>query len=314
MAPASVSLLPLLSLLSLATIYHASGAEGLHAPLAPAAPPTITDFWNGNAHFSLIAKTRFDEYDMAVMNVGFHFVTRGTTWYLFHREYNFAPRPAYCTADFARIVVRKSEDEGSTWSDPVVVATPPIFDPSTTTPQAPDECALTDGAGYYDEAADTWHYLSQCNNRTRIWNLCHYSLKGSDPMVGNFTKNPANPVVVGGQLWSQICAGRGKNCDPHTHDEGTPEIVTTDADGYHYVTFHGCNDGATRSARGVAKTKDFVAWETQGENLPNDAIFGQVDCNKWNVTWAKGTCVGGGEGTILTGPDGYMYHLIEVVG
>jgi hypothetical protein len=40
--------------------------------------------------------------------------------------------------------------------------------------------------------------------------------------------------------YSQICAGAGKHCDPATmHDEGTPEIVSKDANGFFYVTFHG---------------------------------------------------------------------------
>ena len=74
------------------------------------------------------------------MNVGFHFVARNGAFYLFHREYGFEPNPAYCERDYARIVVRKSEDKGISWTDPVVIASPG--------PQgSPDECALTDGAG-----------------------------------------------------------------------------------------------------------------------------------------------------------------------
>ena len=68
---------------------------------------------------------------------------------------------------------------------------------------------------------------------------------------------------------------------------------------FFFVTFHGCNDDASISARGVAKTLDFVSWVTEGSDLPNDAIFGQVDCNAWDIAWANGTCVGGGEGSIL---------------
>ena len=289
---------------------------------------TITDFWNGDAHFELISKSAFPEYGMRAMNVGFHFVTRPNgTWFLFHREYNFAPRPEYCIADWARIVVRKSTNQGRNWSDAHPIATPSGPFPSsgnvTDKPQAPDECALTDGSGYYDEKAETWHYLSQCNNRTRHWMLCHYSKKGTDPMAGGlWTINDKNPVVLPGQLWSQICAGgvaAGKACDGAedgghgTHDEGTPEIVRSDDKGFHYVTFHGCNDWANRSARGVARTRDFVEWETHGEGLPGDAIFGQVDCNQWNVSggWADGTCVGGGEGSIIVADDGFMYQLIE---
>ena len=53
--------------------------------------------------------------------------------------------------------------------------------------------------------------------------------------------------LVRKNLWSKICAGglaAGKFCDGDgdgghgTHDEGTPEIVRTDAQGFHYVTFH----------------------------------------------------------------------------
>ena len=303
-------------------------AAAATAAAAGDSPLTINDFWHGRAHFELISKSAFPEYGMRAMNVGFHFVTRpGGVWYLFHREYNFAPRPEYCVADWARIVVRKSTNQGRNWTDAHVIATPsgpfPNSGNNTAEPQAPDECALTDGAGYFDEKAETWHYLSQCNNRTRHWMLCHYSKKGADPLDGGlWVKNKANPVVVPGQLWSKICAGgiaAGKSCDGEhdgghgTHDEGTPEIVKTDAQGYHYVTFHGCNDGATRSARGVARTRDFVSWETDGDGLPGDAIFGQVDCNQWNVSggWANGTCIGGGEGSIVTAADGYMYMLIE---
>ena len=165
--------------------------------------------------------------------------------------------------------------------------------------------------------------MSQCNNRTRFWMLCHYTFHGSDPTTGGLWEvDKSNPVVVPGQLWSQICkggVGAGKACDDAsdgghgTHDEGTPEIVRTDANGYHYVTFHGCNDWANRSARGVARTRDFVEWQTEGDGLPGDAIFGQVDCNRWNVSggWANGTCIGGGEGSTLVAADGYMYMLIE---
>ena len=42
--------------------------------------------------------------------------------------------------------------------------------------------------------------------RTGGWNLCHYYLQGTSPLA-MFTANPQNPVVKGGQLFSQICAG-----------------------------------------------------------------------------------------------------------
>ncbi len=43
--------------------------------------------------------------------------------------------------------------------------------------------------------------------------------------------NAANPVVKGGQLWSQICSGKNKHCSPNdTVDEGTPDIVMKGTD------------------------------------------------------------------------------------
>ena len=221
----------------------------------------MTDFWYhpDQFHFAPLSRAKFPEYGMAAMNVGFHFVTRPGVWYLFHREYNFAPPPKACKEPvdgLSRIVIRNSTNRGQSWSDPQVVATP----------SAPaDACALTDGSGYFDADTHTWHYLSQCIGLPNAgWDLCHYTLQADHPMSGDasWKPNPHNPVVRSGQLWSRICAGRGKHCSPTTGQEGTPEVVRKDAQGYYYVTFHGY-DGKT-SARGVAKTKDFVSWETQG--------------------------------------------------
>ena len=39
----------------------------------------------------------------------------------------------------------------------------------------------------------------------------------------------------------------------------------------------------------------------------NDAIFTEKDCNIWNVDWANGTCVGGGEGSITIGEVSTFY-------
>ena len=310
----------------------------------------ISDFWNNRAHWELVSKSRFDEYDMTMMNVGFSFVTQPSSkegsnvWYLFHREYNFQqpkPQPSYCKYDYARIVVRKSLDKGLSWSDPVIVAEPPKLDKNSSKPIAADECAITDGSGYFDSNTNQWHYIGQCINRTNHWNLCHYTKLGEDPMdvsTSQWIPNQGNPVVYGGQLWSQICKKNRreptKHCAPDTHDEGTPEIVFTDDEGFHYVTFHGVDGTGQKAARGVAKTKDFVTWTVKekdkeckkveknkkGKNkkvgegycLPNDAIYSWADCMSWNVDWHDGKCVGGGEGsTLISSVDGYMYMLIE---
>eukprot|EP00043_Microstomoeca_roanoka_P007652 m.73780 g.73780 ORF g.73780 m.73780 type:complete len:83 (-) comp13914_c0_seq7:127-375(-) len=71
------------------------------------------------------------------------------------------------------------------------------------------------------------------------------------------------------------------------YDEGTPEIVKKDSEGYFYVTFHGWDAVAGKSARGMAKTKDFVSWVVNGSGLPNDALFTSLDCNAWNISWAQ---------------------------
>ena len=39
-------------------------------------------------------------------------------------RYEFEPQPSYCAADYARILVRTSTDQGVTWSDGTVLVTP----------------------------------------------------------------------------------------------------------------------------------------------------------------------------------------------
>jgi hypothetical protein len=194
------------------------------------------------------------------------------------------------------------------------------------TPESPDECAIVDGTAFYDEKTTTWHYLGQCIARSGGWSMCHYYLHLSSP-YGAWKSNAKNPVVRGGQLWSQICAGSSKHCTTGTIgkfyffckrlenfltcllDEGTPDIVEK-RDGYFYVTFHGYDYKANKAARGVARTPDFVNWQISGFSLPGDSIFSPLDCNPWNISWAAGGCVGGGEGSIMKSGD-YYYMLIE---
>lgn len=128
------------------------------------------------------------------MNEGTQIVPMNGVWYLFNREYDFAPRPSGCTHDFSRIVVRKSTDLGHTWSKGVVIAQPNV---------AEGECALTDGYAYWDSDTQTWHYLSQVLSSKGIWNMDHFERQGADPM-GAFEPDPGNPVVKGGMIWSRI--------------------------------------------------------------------------------------------------------------
>jgi len=167
-----------------------------------------------------------------------------------------------------------------------------------------------DGAAFYDNGTSTWHYLGQCIGRQSQWDLCHYSLRSKTPFsTTGFDPDGSNPVVKGGQLWSQICSGAGKHCPPATVDEGTPDIIKKENDWF-YVTFHGFEYQLKRGARGVAKTKDWHTWEVTGSDLPGDAMFTGLDCNGWNISWATGGCIGGGEGSILISGD-YYYELIE---
>ena len=39
-------------------------------------------------------------------------------------------------------------------------------------------------------------------------------------------------------------------------------------------------------------------------------MFTSGDCNRWDIAWAPGGCVGGGEGSIVASGD-FMYQLIE---
>lgn len=274
-------------------------------PEAWAQPASMGDFWSNEAHFEAVSSARFptdpDDPSTAGANVGFYFVPVNGTWFLFHREYFFGPKPSYCGYDYARIVVRTSTDKGVSWSNKTVIAEPQA---NTAT-----ECAIVDGSAHFDASTSTWHYLGQCLGRDAVWNMCHFSRQAADPR-GPFVPSPHNPVVRSGQLWSSICAGSGKHCVPGMGSEGTPDIVAFTEDAGFLVTFHGWDPQHVQSARGVAATKDFVTWTTTGPEVPGDAIFTSTDCNSWNISWAKPGCVGGGEGSILM-QDGYYYELIE---
>jgi len=268
--------------------------------------------WNNTAHLNFVSKHQFPTTNSspstAGANVGFFFVPSpdGKILYLFHREYFFEPRPTYCKADYARILVRSSTDGGRTFSQNfTIVATP--------TPNSPFECAIVDGAAHFDANKGSWVYLGQCLARDHVWNMCLFTLTNSVTPFGLYVPSGANPVVRSGQLWSRICTPtRPAHCNPATMgSEGTPDIPYKDDEGYYYVTFHGWDPTHSQAARGVAKTLDFVNWVTHGAGLAGDAIFTSLDCNQWKgVQWAAGGCVGSGEGTITVSGD-FMYQLIE---
>ncbi len=188
---------------------------------APAYDRLMDQLWHGTAsfrpHVSFQIQTIPDKGRPFFngMNEGTQIVPANGVWYLFNREYDFAPRPPECRA-FSRIVVRKSTDLGHNWSNEVVIAATRIL--------ARGECALTDGHAYWDSDTRTWHYLSQMLSANRaIWSIDHFKRQGADPM-GTFEPDPGNPVIKGGMIWSKIC-GFGKACPAGTAQEGTPEVI-----------------------------------------------------------------------------------------
>jgi len=165
---------------------------------------------------------------------------------------------------------------------------------------------VLDGSTFFDVETRTWHIIAQCRGGggDRRWNLCHYTHNGDSPM-STFLPDKRNPVVAGGELWSRICHGSGKACDPeHTKDEGTPDIVFKRG-GYFYVTFHGFNYAARTSYRGVAKTSDFNNWILSAPDLPIDAMLGPENRAAWEPN-----CVGAGMSTTLV-VGGYQYMAFE---
>ena len=94
-------------------------------------------------------------------------------------------------------------------------------------------------------------------------------------------------------------------------DEGAPQILGKNRDGYYYVTIHGANYGSVvTGARGAARTRDFVHWQTSAPDLPTTAILSANDCNKWHVKWQAGGCICTGAAQILRSNQ-YFYLLAE---
>lgn len=266
---------------------------------AAAKPPTLDDLWQGSAYFRQVRTIEWGDTPGQHNEIASWYAVRGRAWYAFSRAYPDIGN-IQCPGDHARVVVRESQDQGRTWTDPRTAIEPGDS-------RAGDGCAVLDGSSFFDTVTRTWHILAQCMDLNNLggWSLCHYSRKGASP-VGRFTADPQNPVVRGGQLWSRICGGTAKSCPPTTYDEGTPDIIGKRR-GQFIVTFHGAGPGAKSGYRGVASTVDFHHWSTSGNGLPGDAIFGPKDCS----SWLKG-CVGTGEVSTLVGST-YDYMVGEVM-
>jgi hypothetical protein len=300
-----------------------------HASNRLYADSLVEDLWRGTASFRQILQLQIESNGRVasrvakpnLMNGGTQIVAmsnwipKSHTWYLFNREYDYgATQPANCPGSIvpARIVVRASQDQGSSWSPETVIAEPDF---------AAGECEIVDGHAFYDADKNTWHYISQMQAGLAssvaaplTWNINHYSLVGRSPM-SRFTPDSSNPVVKNGQLWTKICSA-GKSCPERTEQEGTPEISFKEK-GYFYVTFHGAyGTSPVWGYRGIAKTTDFHTWLTHGDdpadsNLPDDALWSKRDCAGWNVLWNATTgCIGGGHASTLMTPK-YTYMLIE---
>jgi hypothetical protein len=271
---------------------------------APGAPPSLDDLWAGTAHFSPVASFDVGSPGFADVDAGTRVVVVNGTWFLFGRA--DAPATPACQSGMISINVRASADKGRSWGPPSPLATP----------DGVGMCIFADGSAFFDAPAGTWHYLSQSlpAGAAARWALSHFSLVGTSPL-GAWTPDPHNPVVTGGQLFNQICAGADKHCELGMVDEGTPEIVEK-VGGDFIVTFHGYDYGRKRSARGVARTPDFATWAVTGGAgaLPGDVIFSAADCAGWSVPWAApGGCIGSGEASVLrAAPSGFLYEVIEV--
>jgi hypothetical protein len=264
-----------------------------------AAQPTLDDFWNGKAHFEQVGALSWSAKAGQRNESSGWYAVRNGAWYVFNRA-TIDEKVDYCPRDHARIVVRESRDKGRTWSQPVT-AVEPGDSPGG------DDCAALDGATYFDSASGVWHILSQCltRNMTAQWAMCHYTRKAASPL-GRFSADKNNPVVKGGALWSQICAGADKACPVTTRDEGTPEILGKQ-DGKFVVTMHGWDPKTDRGYRGVVATRDFHNWDTSGAGLPGDAMFSARDCKSWLTG-----CIGSGAAsTVLTAK--YAYLVGEVM-
>ncbi|WP_294137536.1 hypothetical protein [Sphingobium sp.] len=263
------------------------------------ASPTLDDLWVGNAHFEQVGQLNWpNTLDHHSESAGW-FAVRNGIWYVFNRAY-LTRKVDYCPLDYAKIVVHQSTDQGKSWSEPVV-AVEPGDSPGG------DDCNALDGSTYFDQTTGTWHILSQCltKNEASLWSLCHYSRRGDSPM-GRFRPDKGNPVVRGGALWSRICAGKNKSCPVTTQDEGTPEILGKHRGSY-IVTFHGWSPKSGHGYRGVAATKDFRSWRTNGSELPGDAMFSAKDCQAWLEA-----CIGIGATSTFIGKK-YAYVIGEVM-
>lgn len=277
-------------------------ALSIPPPILPTpAPPCLDDLWVNEAHFEPYLSFPLQSQGFANVSAGTRVVVRGDIWYLFGRN-DEAPTSA-CPSGVISVNVRSSVDKGATWGPYTAIAAPDGI----------HSCMYADGSAIFDEETVTWHYLVQmlAVGGKGGWTMAHFSCNGASPLR-QWLPNPHNPVVNNGQLFAAICSGAAKHCRAGMGDEGTPEIVEKFR-GEFYVTFHGYDYKRKEAARGVARTRDFVSWNTTGgdRGLSGDVMFSAEDC-QWNEVPWEGKCIGSGQASILKSRSGYMYQVIEV--
>ncbi|MCB9653609.1 MAG: hypothetical protein H6729_05710 [Deltaproteobacteria bacterium] len=236
------------------------------------------------------------------------------SWYLFDRH--IGARPPNVTADEARAICPQgnvgvyysSSTDHRVTERPRSTVILPTFELGR-----PDACMVLDGTTFYDNTdargfpasvAEPWHMLAQClpssMGSIRGWRMCHYTAPAPS---GPWTVH-LDHTVTPGSIWSQVCSGPGKSCgSARVVDEGTPDFLFK-YNGYQYFSFHGY-DGRF-GYRGVARTRDFVTWETRGPRLPGDALFTSRDCTAYDAG-----CIGAGASSTLKSGD-YYYVLVEM--
>lgn len=221
-------------------------------------------------------------------------VVHNKTWYHFDRKFSAdAATPDFCkNTGTLSIVVRKSNDKGQTWSDPQVVIANSAIETQD------DACYVVDGTTFFDNSSQKWLTFSQCLGKIGApWTMCLYE---ATDVAGPYVRHDIG--FKPGKLWTPICSGSGKSCPAGVFDEGTPDHVYTKR-GWHYFTFHGY-DGQ-KGYRGIARTKDFIIWQTEGPDLTNDALLTEADCQSWNPG-----CIGAGHSASLRSGD-FIYQLWE---
>lgn len=261
---------------------------------------TLDNVWNRTAHFQQVGILNWEKAPGGSPSEGSSwFLVQDRKWYAFSRR-EATHRRSHCPADQWEIVARESTDNGKSWTTPIIIASPGQSNHG-------DGCAVVDGDTYFDSATQTYHLLAQCLDRDKAggWSLCHYTRKGSTPL-GAFVADSANPVVLGGQLWSQLCNAEASTCTKNTVDEGTPDIVMEHG-GLFFVTIHGFDPVATRSVRGVVATSNFRDWSIVGHGLPGSPILSAADCSFWLTG-----CIGVGTADALL-TSGKIYLVVETM-